>query len=89
MAYRNMMTLLRSCDGTKNDFLKVLKWSSLLPETQLMLENCLATYTDKISKANKPFTQQSPEQQKYGKQVVSDTEKTLADFNKELDDNFI
>jgi hypothetical protein len=86
LAYRNLLTLLRSCDGTKADFLKVLSWSSLLPETQLMLENCLATYTDKISKANNLFTQQSPAAQKYGKQVASDAAKALSDFDKALEE---
>lgn len=49
-----------------------------------MLKNCLATYVDKVSKANNLFTQQSPEMQKYGKQVASDAAQAMADFDNAL-----
>ena len=86
LSYRSFIKVLRLCDGTKADFLKKLKWHGFLPETELMIENCLSSYTDKISKGNNPFQKNvSPAAVQRSAKTSSEVDNILADFDRGLD----
>lgn len=86
LSYRSLIKVLRLCDGTKADFLKKLKWHGFLPETELMIENCLSSYTDKISKGNNPFQKNvSPAAVQRSAKTSSEVDNILADFDRGLD----
>ena len=85
LSYRSFIKVLRLCDGTKADFLKKLKWHGFLPETELMIENCLSSYTDKISKGNNPFQKNvSPAAAQRSAKASSDIDSLLTSFESAL-----
>lgn len=85
LSYRSFMKILRLSDGTKADYLKQVKDAGFLPETELLIGNCLASYTDKISKGNSVFQKNvSPAAAQRAAKAASDVEDILADFEKGL-----
>lgn len=84
LSYRTLTKSIRSCDGTKANFLQRLQTAGYLDATKIMIENCLATYVDQQNKANSVFQKTTPAAQKYSQSAVSDVETALRDFEVSL-----
>ena len=80
-----LMTLLRS-DGTKADYLDIIKDESGFQDSKKqMIKNILATYTDKPTTGNNIWNQQTPQAKARTIKTDAEITKTLSDFAATLD----
>ena len=55
--YRNLSSILFTCDGTKDDFLNLVRWADFSDETVQKMEIALANYVDKKAVGNSIWNQ--------------------------------